>query len=256
MERKARTKEAGTPEIDPKYAIIIDTKGPYFVYGKPSLQQKFITPNEAGEAWEYRDGISFKIETEPVALCRCGHSKSQPFCDGSHNNVDWDPTLQADKTPLLENAEIYDGPVFQLADNPDYCVHARFCMARGTVWEAVEKSDQKEYKELSIRETFHCPSGRLKIMEKASSGFKEPALTPSLSLIEDPQKDCSGPIWVKGGIPLEDSECNPYEIRNRVTLCRCGTSGNKPYCDGTHIKTCYKDGLPGQKVPGPSRREP
>jgi CDGSH-type Zn-finger protein len=25
-----------------------------------------------------------------------------------------------------------------------------------------------------------------------------------------------------------------YESRNRITLCRCGKSENKPYCDGSH----------------------
>ena len=32
-----------------------------------------------------------------------------------------------------------------------------------------------------------------------------------------------------------------YEVRNRVTLCRCGQSQNKPFCDGTHAQTKFKD---------------
>ncbi|MGA7803617.1 CDGSH iron-sulfur domain-containing protein [Bradyrhizobium sp.] len=31
------------------------------------------------------------------------------------------------------------------------------------------------------------------------------------------------------------------EVRNRVTLCRCGQSQNKPFCDGTHAQTKFKD---------------
>jgi CDGSH-type Zn-finger protein len=32
-----------------------------------------------------------------------------------------------------------------------------------------------------------------------------------------------------------------YETRNRVTLCRCGQSSNKPFCDGTHASVGFKD---------------
>jgi CDGSH-type Zn-finger protein len=53
-------------------------------------------------------------------------------------------------------------------------------------------------------------------------------------VIEDPQMGVSGPIWVRGGIPVEAVNGKAYEIRNRVTLCRCGKSSNKPFCDSSH----------------------
>ena len=37
-----------------------------------------------------------------------------------------------------------------------------------------------------------------------------------------------------GGIPIHGADGQAYEVRNRVTLCRCGRSANKPYCDGAH----------------------
>lgn len=43
-----------------------------------------------------------------------------------------------------------------------------------------------------------------------------------------------GPIWVRGGIRVESADGNNYEIRNRVALCRCGKSSNKPFCNGAH----------------------
>ena len=62
----------------------------------------------------------------------------------------------------------------------------------------------------------------------------EPKFEPSLGLIEDTEKKVSGPIYVRGGIPVVSADGKTYEIRNRVTLCRCGRSDNKPFCNGSH----------------------
>ena len=43
-----------------------------------------------------------------------------------------------------------------------------------------------------------------------------------------------GPLWVTGHIPVERADGQPMETRNRVTLCNCGKSKNKPLCDGSH----------------------
>ncbi|SPE60202.1 hypothetical protein SBV1_390038 [Verrucomicrobia bacterium] len=62
----------------------------------------------------------------------------------------------------------------------------------------------------------------------------EPKFEPSLGLIEDTDKKVSGPIWVRGGIPVISADGKTYEIRNRMTLCRCGRPDNKPFCNGAH----------------------
>jgi len=43
-----------------------------------------------------------------------------------------------------------------------------------------------------------------------------------------------GPLRVKGPVRLEDSEGNVYESKEAFSLCRCGHSSKKPFCDGTH----------------------
>jgi CDGSH-type Zn-finger protein len=43
-----------------------------------------------------------------------------------------------------------------------------------------------------------------------------------------------GPLFVSGGVELVDSEGNRFETKEKVALCRCGESTNKPFCDGTH----------------------
>jgi CDGSH-type Zn-finger protein len=48
----------------------------------------------------------------------------------------------------------------------------------------------------------------------------------------------NGPYVVQGPARLVDADGNEYDLseKKRVSLCRCGASVNKPFCDGTHSK--------------------
>lgn len=48
-------------------------------------------------------------------------------------------------------------------------------------------------------------------------------------------------VVVTGGIPVTTSDGRTIETRNRVTLCRCGQSANKPLCDGAHKDVGFTD---------------
>jgi CDGSH-type Zn-finger protein len=50
-----------------------------------------------------------------------------------------------------------------------------------------------------------------------------------------------GPLCVTGPVPLTFSDGRIVEARARVTLCRCGSSANKPYCDGSHARIGFTD---------------
>ena len=60
-------------------------------------------------------------------------------------------------------------------------------------------------------------------------------------MVQDTARLVSGPIWVRGGIPVLGADGAAYEVRNRVTLCRCGASTNKPFCDGAHASIRFND---------------
>lgn len=71
----------------------------------------------------------------------------------------------------------------------------------------------------------------------STEGVNEPAedgLEKEASLLENLAAGVHGPVMVKGGIPVEGSNGN-YAIRNRMSLCTCGKSKNKPFCDGSHM---------------------
>jgi hypothetical protein len=77
--------------------------------------------------------------------------------------------------------------------------------------------------------------------DKQSGEVIEPAYEESIIVLQDLSGDCSGPLWVRGGVTIEDEEGTILEKRNRVTLCRCGESQNKPFCDATHVGIKFKD---------------
>jgi hypothetical protein len=110
------------------------------------------------------------------------------------------------------------------------------------VWGLVERSDIPQNKMLAVEEACDCPSGRLTVVD-TDGGHIEPQLAPGISAIEDPINNCRGPLWVKDGIAVEGANGEKYEVRNRVTLCRCGESKNQPYCDGNHYNCQHMQGL-------------
>ncbi|MEG0601449.1 MAG: CDGSH iron-sulfur domain-containing protein [Mucinivorans sp.] len=230
--------EQGAPLIDEKYQIHITQNGPYMVFGNAEIRQQTIVQDDDGSSWEYRAGEKnyVKLGAESVALCRCGHTKNAPYCDGSHLKAKWDPALTAQHRPPLVDAQQFVGQTLTLTDNPKYCAYARFCEAKDDVWNLTRSSDDRQNRDWAIHASSRCPSGRLKEWDNASQEALEPCFEPSIALIEDPVINRHGPIWVRGGIPVTAADGYVFQVRNRVTLCRCGRSGNKPFCDGSHAR--------------------
>jgi CDGSH-type Zn-finger protein len=225
-----------------KAAIVVSEDGPYVVSGDVPLAIQSITPNQEGMSWDWTQGKTWKTEPE-YYLCRCGQSKSKPFCDGTHAKIKFDGKETASRKPYAEQAEVIDGPTMELSDAEELCAFARFCDPAGKIWGLIEQTDDPKARALVIREASHCPGGRLVVRDKKTGKTIEPELPPSIGLVEDPALGCSGPLWVRGGIPVSSEGGKSHELRNRVTLCRCGASSNKPFCDGSHASLKWKDGL-------------
>ncbi|UFS63593.1 CDGSH iron-sulfur domain-containing protein [Sulfurimonas sp. HSL-3221] len=220
-------------------SITIVKNGPLIVRGSIPLSVQTIGVNDEGEAVKWIEGKQYPLQAV-YSLCRCGQSKKHPFCDGSHAKCGFDGTETAERLPIVELSKTYDGPDIYLTDAKCYCALARFCDPHGGVWNMVKLSDDPEIRPVLLQEVWDCPAGRLVAWDKKTGEAIEPKFEHSIVLIEDPQKHCSGPIWVRGGIPVISADGTPYEIRNRVTLCRCGASHNKPFCDARHLLTHFK----------------
>ncbi len=227
----AQNSTSDASKNQPKIRII--KNGPYFVKGAVSVSKRIIRTDAENTAIEWQIATEYPL-TESCSLCRCGQSKNKPYCDGTHAIVGFDGSETADKETYLEKPKEIQGPVLNLIDVEELCASARFCHRDGGIWNLVPRTDNSKVYWTVVEEAANCPSGRLILKEKKTSRLIEPQIEKSIWLVEDPTVGVSGPIWARGGIPVESADGKIYRIRNRVTLCRCGKSQNKPFCDSSH----------------------
>jgi CDGSH-type Zn-finger protein len=226
----------GKPEVK----VVVTKNGPYLVTGGAPLTEQTIFAGSNGDSEAWHQGETFPPQAS-YALCRCGHSKTKPYCDGTHTNVGFDGTETASRKPYAEQAQLMQGPVHSLSDAETLCAFARFCDPNGQVWEQVERTDEPKVARNFVRQVNACPSGRLVAWDRETGKPLEDVLPVSIGVVQDPAQDVSGPLWLRGGIPLVAADGFAYEVRNRVTLCRCGASKNKPFCDGSHASVKFRD---------------
>jgi CDGSH-type Zn-finger protein len=220
--------------------VRITKNGPYIVSGNLPLGDEVIGANSAGESVQWEHGQKHTHEAQ-YALCRCGHSSHKPFCDSTHKKIGFDGTETANRAPYREQAKVMKGPTMTLTDVESLCASGRFCDPNGSVWNLVNETDNSAARAHFVRQTCDCPSGRLVAWDNATGEPIEPAYPPSIGLVEDPVNTCLGPIWLRGRVQVVAADGFDYEVRNRMTLCRCGASKNKPFCDGTHVSIGFNN---------------
>jgi CDGSH-type Zn-finger protein len=218
---------------DGKSKIRVTKNGPYLVSGGIPLVEQIIGIDAEGNPRGWRTGKKYPTQ-ENYSLCRCGRSKNAPFCDEMHIEANFKGSETAKQQPYLSQAETIEGPTLILTDAIDLCSIAGFCERAGGIWKLTKQSGEVAARQTAIEEAGDCPAGRLVVWDKKTKEAIEPRFEQTIGVIKDPRNNRSGPIWVRGGISIESADGTTYEVRNRVTLCCCGKSRNKPFCDGSH----------------------
>jgi CDGSH-type Zn-finger protein len=204
-------------------AIVIEPllNGPYLVKNLEALT------NSKGAA----------LATKAVlALCRCGCSTTKPFCSGMHKEVGFDSTNLSDGS--VDRRVDYPGAGITIHDNRGICAHSGFCSDNlPTVWRLGQEPwiDPNGAKTEEIAAVARmCPSG---------------ALSYSIGAVEHRDRESgpailvsrNGPYFVTGGIELVGAAWGQGASLEHFTLCRCGQSRNKPFCDGSHWTAEFDD---------------
>ena len=171
-----------------------------------------------------------------MALCRCGGSANKPFCNGTHATNGFSSAKLEGRVP--DKLESYQSGKLNINDNRGICAHAGRCTDGLPAVFRLKKEpwiDPAGAPGEEIIETVRkCPSGALSVsgddtVESDASG--EPAIFVAPN----------GPYVVTGGPELRDTERGEGASRKHFTLCRCGGSKNKPFCDGTHWHNKFSD---------------
>ena len=187
------------------------------------------------------NGNIFPIEKKTTALCRCGKSKSKPFCDGTHGKIGWKDEKPEGRQP--RKVDRYIGKEITIHDNRGICAHVGFCtdglpkVFRMGVEPWIDPD--AETIEKVIETVKRCPSGALSY---SIDGVKYDSFStsPRVQITRD------GPCFVTGNIQLEDAD--QPESHEHYALCRCGNSKNKPFCDGQHWYAKFRDEGKAQNI--------
>lgn len=122
---------------------------------------------------------------------------------------------------------------------PSLCIHAAECVkALPNVYKPKEKPwitpENATTDELKAQIN-KCPSGALSYIMNGEEDQESLSMETKVEVMEN------GPLLVYGTLKVTDKD-GKAETKNKTTaFCRCGASGNKPYCDGSHMKIDFRD---------------
>ncbi len=181
-------------------------------------------------------GNPLKLQTV-TSLCRCGSSKSKPYCDGTHSMAGINGEKEPDRDPY--KWKDYLGEKIIVHYNLGVCSHDGSCIKGAPSvfninkrpWINPDMGDVDQIIDVIKR----CPSGALKytITGKTHTDFYEGE--PKIKAAR------RGPLEIYGGVILKDDQGTKPETYDHYTLCRCGFSKNKPFCDGKHLRNRFSD---------------
>ena len=159
-------------------------------------------------------------------ICRCGGSANPPFCDGTHRRDGFSGACEAPPdAPLVT----WEGRTVRTVFNPNACMHVFYCKPLKELRARELAGDDAAASEIA-RVVGTCPSGALTWEAKTEiDPGPSPERGPQIEIME------GGEVRVQGAFDI-DVPLLEHQREGAATLCRCGLSANKPWCDGRHRK--------------------
>lgn len=203
---------------------------------KPSIQPTVDGPYRVSRLTSFSNQKGALETRETMALCRCGGSEKKPFCDGTHAKNGFSSARADGRVP--DRRDDYTEGRITIHDNRGICAHAGECTDRLA---AVFRLRQEPWIEPAgaaadeiIATVQRCPSGALSY---SRDGVEHRDRDRAPAIVVSP----NGPYRVTGGVELMDTPRGAGASTEHYTLCRCGASKNKPFCDGSHWAIDFTD---------------
>ncbi|MFD0852547.1 CDGSH iron-sulfur domain-containing protein, partial [Actinomadura adrarensis] len=192
--------------------IVVLPDGPYLVYGGVPLRRKRKIVSAENDALTWKTGETLATE-DTYALCRCGHSSSKPFCDGTHAVIGFDGTENAITRPYKELQHVHDGVGISAQRVGELCIHAAFCIGRTRpIAKMLDDTGDSDMRSNIMGRIDHCPSGSYSYALERGGDTIEPDLPQAVSVLEE-EDGLASALWVTGGIPVLRADGRPLETR-------------------------------------------
>ena len=159
-------------------------------------------------------------------LCRCGESSNPPFCDGTHSKINFSGSNQLEEQREIR---VWEGKTIQTFFNSNLCMHAKYCKPLKDLRKKELDGDASAAEEIA-KVTATCPSGALTYQMKEGKNEVPFESTGTIDVVE------GGEVRIQASFEGEGVALQEKQPENRLTLCRCGLSKNKPFCDSSHTK--------------------
>ena len=143
-----------------------------------------------------------------------------------------------------DKERIYKGEGFTVGFRARRCIHVAEC-GRGLpeVFDVGRRpwvDTNGAALEKIIEVVSKCPSGALEVKDAEGNRLDRVPDTPEMTVVTD------GPLKIRGRVKVQAASGSMDEV-TRATLCRCGASKNKPFCDNSHFELGEWESAPDEK---------
>jgi len=131
--------------------------------------------------------------------------------------------------------QTYEGQEVTVTFDPIRCIHSEECVHRlPAVFDPSRKRwirPDEAFADEVVAAVAGCPSGALRVRRR---GDAVPPISPGGEVAITVSPD--GPLLLRGSLRIVNPAGETIAAADAAALCRCGGTGNPPFCDGSHAR--------------------